>query len=80
MSILVGIKAVSAAASTPNWLLCCILQTATLLGNDVWRQRQKKSEEEKWEETIPTTSECAHRLIMVVAVVLRPPLGPTLGF
>ncbi len=36
MSILVGIGAVGVAASTPNWLLCCIIRAATSLGNDTW--------------------------------------------
>jgi hypothetical protein len=34
MSILVCIGAVGVAASTPNWLLCCVIQAATSLGND----------------------------------------------
>jgi len=32
------------------------------------------------EETIPTTCKLAHRTMMVVVVVLRPPQGPTPGF
>ncbi len=40
-----------------------------------------KSEEEEQEETTPTTGEFAHRSIMAVAVVLRPPAwGPPPGF
>jgi hypothetical protein len=47
MSIIVGIGAVSAAASTPNWLFCCVVRAATSLGNDAlwwrWQNRRKKS-------------------------------------
>jgi hypothetical protein len=39
-----------------------------------------KSEEEEQEETIPTTGEFAHQSIMAVAIVLRPPWGPTPRF
>ncbi len=41
MSILVGIGAVGAAASTLNWSLCCVVWAATSLGNDAWRRRQQ---------------------------------------
>jgi hypothetical protein len=41
MSILVGIRAIGAAASTPNWSLRHIVQAATSLGNDEWQQWQK---------------------------------------
>jgi hypothetical protein len=44
MSIIVDIGAIGAAASTPNWLLCCIVRVATSLGNDAWsQQRQNRS-------------------------------------
>jgi hypothetical protein len=47
MSIIVGIGAISAAASMPNWLLCHIIRAATYLGNDAWwwwqQNRSKKS-------------------------------------
>jgi hypothetical protein len=47
MSIIVGIGAVGVAASTPNWLFCCIVRAATSLGNDAWwwrrQNRRKKS-------------------------------------
>jgi hypothetical protein len=36
MSIIIGIGAIGAAASMPNWLLCCIVWAATTLGNDAW--------------------------------------------
>jgi hypothetical protein len=41
MSIVVGIRAVGAAAFTSDWLLCCIVQAATSLGNDAWWQRRQ---------------------------------------
>jgi hypothetical protein len=41
---------------------------------------EAKLEEEKREETIPTTCEFAHQSIMAVAIVLPPPWGPTPGF
>jgi hypothetical protein len=41
--ILVGIGAISAAFSTPNWSLCCGVRASTWLGNDVWwQQRQNR--------------------------------------
>ncbi len=40
-SILVGIKAVSTAASMTNWSLCHVIWTATLLGNDAWQRWQQ---------------------------------------
>ncbi len=47
MSIIFGIGAIGAAASTPNWLLCCVIRAATSLGNDAWwrrwQNRSKKS-------------------------------------
>jgi hypothetical protein len=47
MSIIVGIGAVGAAASTPNWLFFRVGRAATSLGNDAWwrrrRNRRKKS-------------------------------------
>jgi hypothetical protein len=47
MSIIVGIGAVGAAASMPNWLLCRVVREATSLENDAWwwrwRNRSKKS-------------------------------------
>jgi hypothetical protein len=44
MSIIAGIGAVGAAASMPNWLLCCGVRAATSLGNDAWwRRRQNRS-------------------------------------
>ncbi len=43
MSIIVGIGAISAAASSNKWLFCHIVRAATPLGNDAWlRQRQNK--------------------------------------
>ncbi len=41
MSILVGIGAPGAAASTPNSLFCCILRAGTSMGNDVWWGRRQ---------------------------------------
>jgi hypothetical protein len=41
MSIIVGIGAIGAAASASNWLLFCVVQEATSLGNDVWWRRQQ---------------------------------------
>jgi hypothetical protein len=47
MSIIFGMGAVSAAASSPNWLFCRDVRAATSLGNDAWlrrrRNRRKKS-------------------------------------
>jgi hypothetical protein len=47
MSIIVGIGAVGAAASSTNWLFCRVVRAATSLGNDAWwrrrRNRRKKS-------------------------------------
>jgi hypothetical protein len=43
MSILVGIRAIGAAASMPNWLLCCVVRATTSWGNDAWwRWRQNR--------------------------------------
>jgi hypothetical protein len=39
-----------------------------------------KYEEEEREMMISTTGEFAHQSIMAVAIVLRPPCGPTPGF
>ncbi len=39
-----------------------------------------KKEEEEQEEMNPTTGEFAQRSIMVAAIVLRSPWGPTPGF
>ncbi len=36
MSIPPSIGAIGVAASTPNWLLCCIVQEGTSWGNDAW--------------------------------------------
>ncbi len=38
MSILIGIGAVGAAASTTNWSLCGVFWAGTSLGNDAWRR------------------------------------------
>ena len=47
MSIIVGIGAIGAAASMPNWLLCRVVRAAKSLGNDAWwrrlQNRRKKS-------------------------------------
>ncbi len=47
MSIIIGIGAVGAAASSTNWLFCRVVRAATSLRNDAWwrwwRNRRKKS-------------------------------------
>jgi hypothetical protein len=51
MSILVGIVAVSAAASTPNWSLCRVVWAATSLGNESWQrqlQNRRKKSGRRW--------------------------------
>jgi hypothetical protein len=43
MSILVGIRAIGVAASTPNWLVCRVVRATTSLWNDAWwRLRQNR--------------------------------------
>jgi hypothetical protein len=51
MSIIVGIGAVSTAASSTNWLFCRVVRAATLLGNDAWlrrRQNRRKKSGRRW--------------------------------
>jgi hypothetical protein len=56
MSIPSGIGAIGLAASTPNWLLCCILWEGTLWGNDVWQRwgqnRRKKSGRRQFQQQV----------------------------
>ena len=70
------------SASMPNRLLCCVVRAGTSWGNDAWQLAVVvvKSEEEEQVVTISTTGKFTYPPIMMFAVVLLPPWGPTPSF
>jgi hypothetical protein len=79
MSIPSGIGAIGSAASTPNWLLCCVVREGTSWGNDAWRRwrQNMRKRSKKWQFLHDAIF--LHQSIMAVNIILRPLWGHAPG-